>query len=149
MSLTTHTSIKAAVEPPSAPVINRGVERRNSGGVEFTNDAITTVLGVVDARWGACRPTGGACAAVDQYAWNLHYDSSSTEFSPTGVDIVAVYDAGKQRNVKLTLTPRRNPQNLPIAGAFFEKYVRPNKSEPGSHLDYDTWVMPFKIVLEG
>ena len=37
--------------------------------------------------------------AVDQYAWNLHYDSLSTEFSSTGVDIVAVCDAAKQRNV--------------------------------------------------
>jgi hypothetical protein len=84
---------------------------------------------------------------VDQYAWSFYYDSLSTSFSSVRVEITAVSDG--TNNVKWIITPRQVPQVIPFyGGAFFDKYVRPNKSKPGRYLNYGTWVMPFKIVLE-
>ena len=91
---------------------------------------------------------------VDQYAWNLRYDWDVVPdddwhgFSETRVEVTAEYDAVKKQNVKWTLTPRRDYQRIPFfGGALFEKYVH-HKPDPGYYIDYGTYVMPFRIVLE-
>lgn len=84
---------------------------------------------------------------VDQNAWNLQYDGIANQSGMfnNSVDIAESLNADNKRT--RTLTPTLTPQHLGFAELLFEKRF-PLKPQGVGFLDYGTWRMPFKIVLE-
>ena len=70
----THTSIGAATGRPSARVVDCGFERSTRRGVDSAKDAIATVLGVIDTRWGAGRGRPGHIGRKPQMPQNASDD---------------------------------------------------------------------------
>jgi len=85
--------------------------------------------------------------------WSVGYDGEVGDDQSSFVDITAERDSGG-KNFRWTLMPRRDPANIkdgngnPVyGGAVLDKYAR-EKPDPGYHIDYGTWVLPFRVVVE-
>lgn len=85
--------------------------------------------------------------------WTVGYDGIIGDDQSSFVDIKVEKDSNGN-NVRWTLLPRHDPVNIKdsdgiavYGGAQLDKYAR-EKPAPGYHIDYGTWVLPFKVVIE-